>query len=364
VSIFPGKSYSSFIIREFIIVLIVSIIFILGLSFIVRIIQDIDKYKEFTFTQVIIIRLLEAPLIIIRECLLASCMFASVFTMAKLSKNKEILALRSCGVSVYKIITPLIVVGFLIFLFSIFFEDKVVVKSLVMKDKYRDNLRGDEQRVYTSDRSNIIVFGENNVIYKIDKYLSGNKEMSGIMIIQKEKGRKVAYRIDAEAASWDGSRWVFYNGVYRTFGENGAIVDREVFSEFKTDIKDDPKYFGRESRNIVNMTLVEGYKYITMLRKMGFNYRKILTKYHRKIATSFTFFLVIIIGLALGSMPFKNALVISFSMTLGIVLVFFFIIEIGYTFGSTGKIPPVMGGWIGNIIFLALCIFLMRKLRV
>ncbi len=363
-SFFPGKTYSSFIIREFIIAFIVSIIFILGLSFIVRVIQEIDKYKEFTVTQVIIIRLLEAPVIIMRECLLASSMFASVFTMAKLSKNNEILALRSCGVSVYKIITPLIVVGFLIFLLSILFEDKVVVKSLVMKDKYRDYLRGNEQRVYTKDRSNIIVFGENNVIYKIDRYLSGKEEMSGVMIIQKMKGSKIAYRIDAESAGWDGSRWVFYNGVYRSFSENGSIDDREVFSEFKTDIRDKPRYFGRETRNIINMTLKDGYKYITMLRKMGFDYKKNLTKYHRKIATSFTFFLVIIIGLALGSMPFKNALVVSFSMTLGIVLVFFFIIEIGYTFGKSGKIPPAMGGWIGNIIFLVLCVYLMRKLRV
>ena len=362
--IFPGKSYSIFIISEFIKVFIVSIIFILGLSFIVRSVQDIDQYKIYTLTQILILRALESPVIIMRECLLASCMFASVFTMAKLSKNREILALRSCGVSVYKIITPLIVAGFMISLMSVLFEDKVVVKSIVLKSRYKSYLKGQAPKEYTKDKSNIIIFGENNVIYKIDRYFSKNKVMSGVMIIQKEEGNKITFRIDAETGVWDGKRWIFYNGVHRTFSENGTIEDREVFSEFKSDVRDDPKYFGRETRNIVNMTLFEGYKYITMLKKMGFNYRKNLTKYHRKIATSFTFFLVIIIGLALGSMPFKNALVVSFSMTLGIVLVFFFIIEFGYIFGRSGKIPPAMGGWIGNIIFFVLCVYLMRKLRV
>ena len=63
-------------------------------------------------------------------------------------------------------------------------------------------------------------------------------------------------------------------------------------------------------------------------------------------------------------MSFKNALVISFSMTLGIVLVFFFLIEIGYTFGSTGKIHPIIGGWLGNIVFSFVAIYFLRKLRV
>jgi lipopolysaccharide export system permease protein len=363
-SLFPGKTYSNFIIREFLKVFLVSIIFILGLSFIVRSIQNIEKHREFTFIQIIVLRLLESPEIILRECLLASCMFASVFTMSRLSKSNEILALRSCGVSVYKIITPLVVLGFLISVLSIVFEDKVVVKSIVLKSKYGAYLKGTVPREYTKDRSNIIIFGENNIIYKIDNYLSKEKKMNGVMIIQKEGGNKIAYRIDAETAGWDGKRWVFYNGVYRAFTETGSIKDRQVFSEFKTNIKDNPRYFGRETRSIENMTLKEGYKYTKMLRKMGFNYRKDLTQYHRKIATSFTFFLVIIIGLTLGSMPFKNALVISFSMTLGMVLVFFFIIEIGYTFGRSGKIPPILGGWMGNITFLVLCVYLLRKLRV
>jgi len=43
--IFPGKTYSFFVMREFIKAFIVSIIFLLGLSFIVRSIQDLDIFK-------------------------------------------------------------------------------------------------------------------------------------------------------------------------------------------------------------------------------------------------------------------------------------------------------------------------------
>jgi lipopolysaccharide export LptBFGC system permease protein LptF len=51
-------------------------------------------------------------------------------------------------------------------------------------------------------------------------------------------------------------------------------------------------------------------------------------------------------------------------MTLITVLAFFFIIEIGETFGSTGKISPILGGWLGNIVFSIVAVFLLRRVRV
>jgi lipopolysaccharide export LptBFGC system permease protein LptF len=63
-------------------------------------------------------------------------------------------------------------------------------------------------------------------------------------------------------------------------------------------------------------------------------------------------------------MPFKNALVISFGITLITVLVFFFIIEIGQTFGSSGRVSPVIGGWLGNIVFSLVAVLMLRRVRV
>ena len=360
----PGKTYSFFLIKEFLKAFIVAIIFIMGLSFIVRTLQGIDAVREYSIWYVFIKRLLEAPEIISREALLSSCMFASVYTMSNLAKNREILALRSCGVSIYRIISPLIIIGFFIAIFSLFFEDLVVVRSHNIRNRYLPKLRGDKPREQFRDRKDLIVFGENNIIYKIDTYSSKKQEMNGVLIIGKDVHGNISYRVDAERVMWDGKQWVFFSGVLRNFGNSGLIIGEKIFSELKMGIDDDPRYFARETRNVVNMSLKEGYNYIKMMRKMGFSYRGLLTKFHRKIANSITLFLVIVIGLSLGSMSFRNAFVISFSMTLGIVLVFFFIIEIGYTFGSSGKISPIIGGWLGNIVFFIVCVFLLRRQRV
>ncbi len=361
--ILPGKTYSLFIVKEFLKVFFVSIIFIMGLSFIVRTLQQVDSFKRYSLINIIIIRILEAPEIISRECLLASSMFASVYTMSILTKNKEIVALRSCGVSIYTIVSPLIITGFLIAVFSLVFEDFVVVRAIKSEKRYKAKIAGVERNFYR-DRFDLIVFGENNRVFKIDRYYSKKEKMVGILVLKKNENGKIVERIDAKEAEWNGKRWVFYDGIVRFFNSKGELVKEEKFKKYLSDIKDKPSFFARPAISVNNMSIKDGLRYIKSLKRMGLPYKADETKFHRKIARSATLFFVILIGLSLGSMDFKNALVISFSLTLGIVLVFFFIIEIGYTFGSTGKIPPALGGWLGNIVFSIVSIYLMNRIRV
>jgi lipopolysaccharide export system permease protein len=150
----------------------------------------------------------------------------------------------------------------------------------------------------------------------------------------------------------------------RIFDDDGRVLEEKRLATLPTDIRDKPEYFGIERRTPENMTLRDAYNYVKNIRRMGLEYEKPLTKFHRKIAHPLTLMLVIMIGLALGSMPFKNALVISFGMTLLTVLVFFFIIEIGETFGSSGQVSPVIGGWLGNIVFSIVAAFMLRRVRV
>jgi lipopolysaccharide export system permease protein len=111
------------------------------------------------------------------------------------------------------------------------------------------------------------------------------------------------------------------------------------------------------------MSILEGYRFIQVRRRMGLGYKKELTQFHRRIASSVALFFVVLIGLSLGSLAFKNTFVISFSLTLVSVLVFYFVVEVGYVFGRNGRIPPVVGGWIGNIVFAVAGIFLVTRIR-
>lgn len=362
--LFPGKIYSTFLIKEFLKVFITTLLFIVALSFIVRTLQGLEKLKEYTLIQIFIMRILEAPEIISREALLASCIFSSVYTVSGISRNREILALRSCGVSKYRILMPLIFIGLIIGIGSYFFEDYVVIKSFDWRAQYRAKLRGEHvEPGGLADRYDLIVFGQHNSIYKIDRYEAKNRIMVGVMILSKGSSGRIEMRIDAERGLWDGSRWVFINGIFRKFDDSGRIMYERLFERYESNLSDNPDYFARKRRKIENMRIEEGVKYVKALRKMGLSYKGYLTRLYRKIGQPYTLVVVIIIGLSVGSIPFRNALVLSFAITLMIVLCFFFVIEVGYSFGSTGKLPPLLGGWLGNIVFSVLGVYLLVRIR-
>jgi lipopolysaccharide export system permease protein len=364
VRLFPGRTYTLFLVREYLKALFFCAVFIMGLSYIVRALQKVDLKSGYTVAQTLALYVYDAPEILLREALLPSCMFASVFTMSALTKNREVLALRSCAVSVYRIVAPLIFMGCAVAAFSFFAEDYFLIGCITAKNDYLARLRGEEKKKYMLDRTNVVVFGENNTIFKIDAYLNDAREMRGVVIIRKSGKGAVSGLSRAEKAVWDGRRWVLMRGVHYAFDESGALAERRRFDRLTTDLREDPKYFGRDTRKVENMRLREGREYIAMTRKMGLNYKMMLARYHRRIAQSATLFFITVIGLSLGSMAFRNAFVISFSITLGFVLVFFFLNEIGYTFGSNGAIQPALGGWLGNIVFFFVSVYLLRRLRV
>jgi lipopolysaccharide export system permease protein len=267
-------------------------------------------------------------------------------------------------VSVYRIVTPLILMGCVVAAFSFFAEDYLLIGSFTARDDYLARLRGEQKKKYVQDRANVVVVGENNTIFKIDTYLVDAKEMRGVVIIRKSAEGAVSGLSRAEKAVWDGRRWVLERGVHYSFDSRGALAGRRNFKRMDTDLREDPKYFGRDTRKVENMRLHEGREYIAMTRKMGLSYLGMLARYHRRIAQSATLLFITVIGLSLGSMAFKNAFVVSFSITIGVVLVFFFLNEIGYTFGASGTIPPALGGWLGNIVFFFVSAYLLRRLRV
>jgi lipopolysaccharide export system permease protein len=283
--------------------------------------------------------------------------------MSILTRNREILALRSCGVSGYRIIAPLILLGACVSGGSLLFEDFVVVPSFPLKEKYAARIRGEQVRGHLADRHNLIVFGEGNVVYRIERYSSREQAMYRVMTMKKDELGNVVFRIDAAKSMWEEGSWTFLDGTVRRFQPDGALSSQNRFERLPTDIRDAPRYFARDVRQVENMTLSEGLDYIQLRRRMGFGFRNEMVKYHRKIATSVTLFFIIIIGLSLGAMAFRNALVMSFSLTLLTVLVFYFIIEIGYTFGSSGRIPPALGGWLGNLVFAPVALYLLNTIR-
>ena len=110
--------------------------------------------------------------------------------------------------------------------------------------------------------------------------------------VQQFRGGRLAMRIDAAEASWDGRRWVFSSGYVRTFRgdqERARAFDREAFDA----IAEPPDNFARESRQPDQMNYFELRALVVKLRASGSRVANYLVDLHMKLAFPLINFIVI-----------------------------------------------------------------------
>ena len=184
----------------------------IGTGTLFRIAQYITEYGA-SITSVIKIFVLSLPAIIVYTFPM-SMLLAALLTIGRLSSGSEITAMKSCGISFYRIAAPALLLGALISVFSILFNEHVVPWA---NESY-NNVLNYEIKGNTTPQSQ-----EHIIIKQIDQgviqrlvyarnYDSVSNTMQDVTMQSFEKGR-IKQVENAEYAEWLGDHWKMYNGV-------------------------------------------------------------------------------------------------------------------------------------------------------
>ena len=91
--------------------------------------------------------------------------------------------------------------------------------------------------------------------------------------------------------------------------------------------------------------------------------QKYLVELYLKISFPLTNFVVVLIGTALAIRVRRGGLAISFGLAVFISFVYYAIIRTGQALGHSGTLPPLIGAWLGNLVFGGLGLELLRRAR-
>jgi LPS export ABC transporter permease LptF/LPS export ABC transporter permease LptG len=79
---------------------------------------------------------------------------------------------------------------------------------------------------------------------------------------------------------------------------------------------------------------------------------------HKKIALPFACFIFALLGLPLGAFTKKGGRTSGFTLSIGIILVYFILITAGEQIAMEGRISPFLGMWWPNILFLVVGLYI------
>src|SRR5271168_2293386 len=84
-----------------------------------------------------------------------------------------------------------------------------------------------------------------------------------------------------------------------------------------------------------------------------------LIEFHRRFALPTACLVLAMVGIPLGLSSKKSGKSGGFVLTIALVFVYYFVSLIGVSLARQGKLPPMFGAWLANIVFFAAALFLL-----
>jgi LPS export ABC transporter permease LptF/LPS export ABC transporter permease LptG len=284
---------------------------------------------------------------------------AVLVTFGTLNRTSELTAMKSSGISLYRIITPVLFVTLLIsaglFIFDEFYlpaaNRRQEALLSVIKDKPAQTfLRPDRQ--WISGQTNNA--GEPARIFYYQYFNAERDTFANITVFEFDPATFVLQRrIFATAARWDThlNNWVFESGWERTFaGETIASYKPFTVSTFP-EIKEQPSYFKKENLPSQEMSYNELSTYIDDLKQSGFDTKRLSVQLNKKIAYPLITLVMAILAIPFALSMGKKGSLTGIATAISLAITYWVVALIFESLGNVNTLPAALAAWTPDLLF-------------
>ncbi len=292
-----------------------------------------------------------------------AALIAVLVTLGIMSKSNEIVAIKASGISLHRLIVPLLVVGIALAAVMLVMDETYLPYANQRQDSLRNQIKGRPPQTYT--RPQRWIFGENSKVYNYDLFSPLQNLFGGLSVVEIDPATfNVRRRIFATRAQWSPSQknWLLESGWVRDFS-NGTITRFDQFNVMTfPELTEPPEYFNREVRQAFQMNWPELNRYIEGLRRAGFDVAGLTVQWHVKIAypliAPISMLLAIPFAFLVGSRGAIGGVAIGVAIGIG----YWSIARLMEAMGGVGQLPPFLAAWSPDLIFFFLGLYFFFKI--
>jgi lipopolysaccharide export system permease protein len=380
-----------YLIKQFCIVLFLSLIVCRIIFLVVDMVENLDKFIDKHTTVFIVLKyyLYYTPYILVL-CLPVAILIACLFSLGQLAKHNELTAMKSAGISLYRILFPLFTLSFLLSILTMILGETIVpiTYQKMMEIKTVEIEKG--KRDVDLLLQDVFVQGSGGIIFHLANYDTKAK-MGTDVLVQKFEDNRIKEEIQAKKVNWNGNGWLFENGVEMVFSDSLAatpafdsvgridsssyspptkeriitgIEKYEAFDKLlRLDLKIKPEALTKRQKKPDEMGYFELYKYVKLKERSGQLVAKEATDLDLKISFPLVNFIIVLFGAPIAANPKRSGLAIGFAISLFIAFVYYTLIRMAQSFGYSEKLPPLLAAWVTNILFAVLGVVLLIKAK-
>ncbi|HDR04665.1 MAG TPA: YjgP/YjgQ family permease [Candidatus Marinimicrobia bacterium] len=352
------KQVDCFLLKKFFFNIFAALIVFVAIFLIVDIVEHIDNFIDngLNLTGVLLYYLYTMPWFI-HIALPMSSLLAVVFLFGMMNRRAELTALKSSGISLYRIAMPFLICGLLISFGAFQFEDKVVVPANRELNAFKIEFLNKRKRPSPTIKRNLYLQADSNAVLYISVYSTNTEKGEGVSLHILTDGI-ITERLDAEVLFRENDEWKLSGIEHRKFSDTGEIYSQLDTMAFNWQLSKEDLARDQISPNEMNYRQLK--EFIVQTERHGLITTRWQVKLHFKTAMNFTVFIVILFGISLSARQKRGGgLASGVGISLLVILIYTASLKFGETMGYNGIMEPFCSVWIPNAVFLFSGIILM-----
>ena len=351
-----------YIIRKFIGTYIFSIVLIISIALVFDFNENLSKFTKYHAPWRAIVFDYYANFIPYYSNLFSPLFvfIAVIFFTSKLAGNSEIIAMLSSGVSFRRLMRPYMISCVLIASVTFYLNSFVIPHGTVIRQNFESLYRNSKKNTLAENVQ--LQVGKGTVAY-IQHYDDRYKRGYGFSL-DKFEGKKLVSHMTAMEIQYDTIadakyHWKPTNWKTRTLvGLRERIVTGDVKDTVILMEPTDLVYSKGQQETFTSPELLD---YISKQTSRGSgNVVQYEVEFHKRIAMSFSSFILTIIGLSLSARKRKGGMGLYLGIGLGLSFGYIMLQTVSSTFAINAGTPPVLAAWIPNLIFAFIAYFCYR----
>jgi len=364
--------------REYLRVLVLSFVSLVGLFYISTFIDMADKLFRGTATSGMLLRYFywETPQYVYYIIPLAA-LVATLVTMGLLTKNSELIVMRACGISLYRSALPILVFAamFSVVLFEL--EEHVLPTSNREARTLNAAIRGWPVQTFgVLDRRWIV--GTGGDIYHYELFNPAVNQFNRLSIFRLDHAawrlNSLTFARDVNLVRQPGDSgqpsltWVAHQGWTREFktatrhSRIETVVNYAAFADHPVSLEP-PKFFNTPEPDADRMTYGELKRYTTQLKSSGYSVIGYMVQLQRKVAFPFVTVIMTLLALPFAVTTGRRGALYGIGIGIVMAIVYWISMSVFGALGSGGAMSPMLAAWAPNILFSAAAAVMLLTVR-
>lgn len=342
----PLPLISSYLCREFLRFFFLCLALFLGISLLVDLFDRLDDFIKYGASVSAVVRylLFKAPLLV-TQAAPAAALTASLLSLGILSRHRELLALKACGISPWQIACPLLLVAGLLSA-SVWAWNETIVPYAFHKSRHINTVEIKKRTPKVLFHERGFWYHGENAFYHIDHFDSRRNILFGLTIYTLDTDFHVQSLIEVAQAHWQEGQWHLESMQEKPLSQ--APPPRSS-QDVRTWLRETPEDFALVDMEAEEFSSRQLREQIANLQRKGLDTTEYQVDLQLKGSVPIATLVMTLLGIALA-VPGAKQFVLSTTVGLALIAGFGYWVLLALTIslGHSGALSPVPAAWSAN----------------